>query len=804
MAWTSQRASRQTAIPMWMNYFVIALRNLRRTPGYSFINVIGLTVGLTCCVFLFLFVTDDLSYDQFHTYKDRIYRVVFSTSDDHQPTNANGSYGTGPSMANDFPEVEKFTRVNKPDVDKVFVSLGDKKFNESGFVFADSAFFEVFSFPLIEGNTSTVLRRPNTIVINETIAKKYFNDQNPVGKTIDIDFGRGELVPLEVTGVMKDFPSNSHIKATMVTSIHSRTIKLDEWQGFDQVYTYILLQAGADANAVNARMVDYSKKYMGPDAWYQVSLQPLSDIHLKSALRSEFEPNGSWTSVYVFSGIAVIVLIIACINFTMLATARSLRRSKEVGLRKTLGAQRSQLIGQFVGESFIFSLIAGLLALVAVQTFLDSFNSFTGKWITLDVNRWIVLLGFTSVVVIATTLFAGLYPAVFLSGFRPAAALRASSARASLGGLRHSLVVIQFAISIILLSATVIVFQQMEFVKTAARQVGDGILVLPMNQSVQSKFFSFKNQLQQIDGVKSVSGESILPSKGSSSYCYEVQGHPDAYCAYTYLVDPDFLSTHGYKIVAGRDLSYQFANDTINSFVLNREAVRELGYSDNEAALGVDITFGRVKGKVVGVMEDFNTWSLRDSVAGTVVVGWKPAAYSFLSIKYDPAKVESMMSKVEQAWGTVTDYPFDYFFLDESFALMHQKDLKTGQTLTLFAVLAICISCLGMIGLVSYASEQRTKEIGIRKTLGASVTAILVLVTKDFLLLIAIAFGVAAPATWKLMSAWLQGFAYHIEVSALSIAFGGVGAVVLAVLSVAYNSWKAASANPVKALRVDN
>ncbi len=789
---------------MWMNYLLLAIRNLRRTPGYSFINVIGLTIGLTCCLFLFLFVTDDLSYDQFNVNKDRIYRVVFSTSDDRQPTNANGSYGTGPSMANDFAEVEKFTRVNKPDVDKVFVSFGDEKFNESGFVFADSTFFEVFSFPLRNGDARTVLRRPNTIVINETLAAKYFKGENSVGKSIDIDFGRGELVPLEITGVMEDFPSNSHIKASMITSIHTRTIKLDEWQGFDQVFTYVLLRPSTNAADVNARLIDYSKKYMGPDAWYQVSLQPLVDIHLKSALRSEFEPNGSWTSVYIFSAIAVIVLVIACINFTMLATARSLRRSKEVGLRKTLGAQRLQLIGQFVGESFMFSLIAGLMALVTVQSFLAAFNEFTGKTIVLNGSILSTLLIFTSIVVVVTTLLAGFYPAIFLSGFKPAAALRVGSARASLSGLRKTLVVVQFTISIILLSATFIVFQQMEFVKTASRQVGDGIVVLPMNRTLQSKYYAFKDQLMQIDGVKSVAAESILPSKGSSSYCYEVAGSTDSYCAYTYLVDPNFLSTHGYKIVAGRDLSYNFASDTVNSFILNREAVRELGYKSNDAAVGTEISIGKVKGRVVGVMENFSTWSLRDSVAGTIVVGWKPNAYSFLSIKFDPAKLQSMLSKVENAWSNTTEYPFDYFFLDESFAAMHQRDLKTGQTLSLFAVLAICISCLGMVGLVSYTTEQRTKEIGIRKTLGASVSGILMLVTKDFLLLIFVAFAIAAPAVWKLMSTWLQGFAYHVEVSPLAILLGGFGAVLLAVISVAYNSWKAAAANPVNALRVEN
>ena len=788
---------------MLKNYLKLAIRNLQRTKGYSFINLFGLTLGLTCCFFLYLYVDDELSYDQFHINKDRIYRVTFATDGDGQATNANGSFGPGATMINDFPEIEKSTRINKSSEDKVLIVANDKKLSEPGFVFADSTFFQVFSFPLLKGDPDRALQRPNTIVISESMARKYFDGEEAFGKTIEADFeNNGHLVPMEITGIMKDIPSNSHIKANMIASLHSREIKLDNWGGFYMVYTYILLKDASQASALSGKLIGYPKKYMGTDAWYELGIQPLTDIHLMSALAAEFEANGSIGSVYVFSAIAAIVLLIACINFMMLATARSLRRAKEVGLRKTMGAQRRELILQFMGESFFYTLSATVMSIVLLLLLLPSFNDFTGKSINFSNDQWLDLLLFGSVVVFITTLCAGLYPSFFLSSFRPATVMKSSSnGRASLGRLRKSLVVLQFTISIVLLTATFVVFQQMDYVRQSSSSVGNGVIVLPLNKEIKNRYAAFRERVATIPGVQNAAGESNLPSKGSSTYCFATPRLKDNYCAYTYVADPEFLSTHGYKIVAGRDLDRRFTTDTASSFIINQAAVKEMGFKDDEEALGADIALDKIKGKVVGVVKNFNTWSLRDSVAGTVLIGWKPDAFSFFSVEAERSRIEPVLRDLESTWNEFSDYPFDYFFLDESFAALHKQDLKMGQTLSLFASLAILISCLGMIGLVSYTTEQRTKEIGIRKALGATVRSILGLVTKDFVWLVLIAFVIAAPIAWKVMTLWLQDFAYHVSLSPLVLALGGLSALVLALISVLFNSLKAASANPVNALR---
>lgn len=788
---------------MLKNYFKLAVRNLQRTKGYSFINLFGLTIGLTCCFFLYLYVDDELSYDQFHVNKDRIYRVTFATDGDGKPTNANGSFGPGATLTNDFPEIEKTTRINKSSEEKVLVVSGEKRVSESGFVFADPTFFQIFSFPLLKGSPDRALQRPNTIVISESMARKYFNDGEAFGKTIEADFANnGNLVSMEITGIMKDIPSNSHIKANMIASLQSKKIEFDNWGGFQPVFTYVLLKENSQAASLNEKMIGYSKKYMGPDAWYEVGIQPLNDIHLKSALRAEFEANGSMGSVYIFSAIAAIVLLIACINFMMLATARSLRRAKEVGLRKTMGAQRRELILQFMGESFFYTLFATAMSVALLMLLLPSFNNFTGKVITFGAGQWIDLLLFGSAIVSITTVCAGLYPSFFLSSFRPASVMKSNvNGRSSLGTLRKSLVVLQFTISIILLTSTLVVFQQMDYVRQSSSSVGNGVIVLPLNKEIKNKYAAFREKVATISGVQEASGESSLPSKGSSTYCYTTPLLKDNYCAYTYVADPEFISTHGYKIVAGRDLDRRFVTDTASSFIINRSAVRDMGFKSDEEAIGADIALDKIKGKVVGVVENFNTWSLRDSIEGTILLGWKPEAFSFFSVKAERSEVESVLKQLESTWGEFSDYPFDYFFLDESFAALHRQDMKVGQTLSLFASLAILISCLGMIGLVSYTTEQRTKEIGIRKALGATVRSILALVTKDFVWLVLIAFLIAAPVAWRVMTLWLEDFAYHVSMSPSVIALGGLSALVLALLSVLFNSVKAARANPVEALR---
>jgi putative ABC transport system permease protein len=548
----------------------------------------------------------------------------------------------------------------------------------------------------------------------------------------------------------------------------------------------------------------YSKKYMGDNAWYEVGLQPMSDIHLHSELRSEFEPNGNITAVYIFAAIACVILLLACFNFTMLATARSLRRAKEVGLRKTLGAQRRQLIFQFLGESFLYTIASGVLSLLLIRLLLPQFNSFTGKALLFSLGTNVYFIAFIVGVILVSTILAGIYPAFSLSSLTPVLTLRGGSInQSSFGNIRKALIVAQFSISIVLISATLIIHEQMDLVKqTFTFSNDEQVIVLPINTEIRKKFRTVKDVLAALPGVSNVSGASILPSKGSSTNCYKIQDVENELCAYTYLTDVDFLRTHNFKIIAGRDFNANLTSDSLAAFIVNRKALAEMGITNTEEALNKTIEIGPIKGDIIGIVEDFHTWSLRDSINSTVIATWKPGVYNYISIKATAGSITTLLPEIENVWNNFSHAsPFDYFFLDESFALMHAKEMKTAKTLSLFSLIAILISCLGVIGVASYMAEQRTKEVGIRKTLGASVSTILVLFNKDFIKLIAIALLLAGPMVWFGMNRWLQGFAYRIQVSPWTIVLAGIAALVLMLLSVSYFTLKAARANPVQSLK---
>ncbi|MGD8428408.1 MAG: ABC transporter permease, partial [Balneolaceae bacterium] len=514
---------------MIKNYLKIALRNLRKYKGYTFINISGLSIGLACCVLIFLFVRDELSYDTFHPYAGNIYRVVYSTSEDHQPTNANGSYGPGPAMKQDFSEVVNFVRFRKVGQQgtKTFVKHKDKRFYEPRFMFADSTVFDVFHFPLVEGNPKTALSRPNTIVITQEMAQKYFGDENPIGKTLTADpYANGNLMDFEITGVLNNIPHNSHIHFDFLASFVSQRENLNQFAGFQPVFTYVQLKAGASPEKIDSQLPDFLHRHWTDDPWYTISLQPLLDIHLHSHLRSEIEPNGNIVYVYIFSLVAVFILIIAGINFMNLATARSAQRAREVGVRKAIGAHRSQLIRQFLSESLLISLISGLFALALIDLALPIFNNLTGKQITISYLHDPVLIGVFFGVLIVVGLLAGLYPALFLSSYKPIHTLKGTLKEKSSGGrLRKGLVIFQFTISIVMIVATGIAYHQLQYIQN--KDLGyakDQIMVIPLNNEVRNEYMALKNELLQNAHILNTTTSSLVPTMGSSHDIYSFEG----------------------------------------------------------------------------------------------------------------------------------------------------------------------------------------------------------------------------------------------------------------------------------------
>ncbi|MBC7919729.1 MAG: ABC transporter permease, partial [Ferruginibacter sp.] len=794
---------------MFKNYFIVATRSLLRYKVYSFINVLGLSVGIVCCLLIYLFVRDELSYDRYHAFGDRIHRVVTSTAEDRLPTNANGSFPIGPALQKDFPEVASFVRFRKMGQGtRIMVGHGEKRFYEEKFFFADSTVFQVFSFPMRRGNPQKALDEPNTVVITQATAQKYFGVEDPVGKTLVADpYNDGQLLNLKVTGVLENLPAQSHFTFDFLASFATqRDEDLNQWSGFWQVFTYVLLRPETDARTLNRKLEAYTERYMGKDDWYQVSLQPLTEIHLRSSLRSEVEPTSDIQKVYVFSGIGVIILLVACINFMNLATARSMKRAKEVGIRKTLGAYRWQLFLQFISESFLFSLVAAVIALVLLSVALPAFNQLMDTHVALHQLREFSLIGVAAGLIFFIAWVAGSYPAFFLSAFKPKDVLKNSfGSRVSAAGIRKALVVFQFVISTGLIACTILIHQQMQLVRASAMTAGgDQTIVLPVNKEIRGNYEVTKQRLRNVPRVVSVAGSSLVPTKGSNSYGYRTESLPEGNEAFTYLVDHDYVPTMNYKVVAGRNFSTDFPTDTSEAYILNRKAVTTFGFRSPEQAIGAPFGNGAKQGKVIGVVENFHVYSLRDTIEEAVLTLYPNHAFGYLSIRLSPGDLPKTLSAVEQVWnGTSPTYPFEYFFLNESFAQLHHRDIRAGQTLATFAVLAILTACLGLFGLAAFTAEQRTKEIGIRKVLGASVSNLVALLSKDFLKLVLIANLVAWPLAYYAMHRWLHNFAYRIDISWWVFAVAGMAALLIAWLTVGFQAVKAAVANPVKSLRTE-
>ncbi len=800
---------------MLQNYLKVAFRNLLRHKGHALINVSGLVIGLTASILILLYVRDELGYDTFHNKAQRIFRV---TSEEYKDGNfRHFAYNYAPLMPrllNDFPEIESGVRLFKKSV--VVRSGSEKRFQEEDFVFADSTFFALFDFPFEVGDARTALVAPYDIVVTASTARKYFGEENPVGQVLTIE----NKYDFRVTAVLQDLPSNSHFRFDFLAAMGSvRDIEgwaLRGWY-YPPMYSYVLLPPGLPAAQLEAKLPDFVAKNIGEYARGEriLHLQPLLDIRLRSSLEGEFAPTSNAAYVYIFMTAAFFILLIACINFMNLATARSATRAREVGLRKVVGAPRRQLIRQFYSESLSYAFLSLILTIFAVQVLLPHFNAMLDKQVAVDyVQDWRIALVFVALTFVVG-LVSGTYPALFLSSFQPAAVLRGmfagTSGRQFHRRFRAVLVVLQFSVSICLIINASIIREQLGYIRS--KDLGfskEQVVIIPVrDDNVQRNWNTIKHSILAGPGVLSATATSTIPGiERDTDFPIRAEGLPqeNEWNMLTMLADHDFLKTFDMEIVAGRDFDRTFTTDTSAAFVLNETAVAKIGW---RSAVGkkfemLHLGHGKSKsGHVIGVVKDFHFKSLHHRI-DPLVIQISPRSYYLdnLAVKVAGGNLPQTLAFLEQKWRELVPHrPFEYQFLDSVFEQAYLKEQRLAQVFDYFAGLAIFVGCLGLLGLASYVAEQRAREISIRKVLGASGSSIIFMLSRDLVGLIAMSFAVAAPVAYYAMNNWLQAFDYRIDLHADTFLHSGFAAFTLAFLTVAYQALRAALTNPVDALK---
>ena len=793
---------------MIKNYFKIALRKLWKYKVFSLINIMGLAVGMTACFLIYLYVHFETSYDAFHTKANRIYRII---TDIKTPSDLLQWSSTSAPMAinmqKDFPEVESAVRIRG---ESFLVRKGNEKFQENNTVMADSTLFSIFDFPLVYGNKNTALKEPMSIVLSQTAAKKYFGNSNPVGQTVLLT---GASINATITGIMKDIPENSQLKADMIVSMSSQKQiygqSIDsQWTSFNLV-SYLLLKPGVNVKSLTAKFPQFLDKHVGSqlkDAQmsFTLFLEPLRYVYLYST--RDGSKTGNINNVYIFSIIAVFILLIACINFINLTTARSAEQAKEIGIRKVVGAARFQLARQFMGESVVICFMSFIIAVLLCSLLLPLFNQLAGKRVSTPFfyhPLYIVNLFF---IAIGIGIVAGFYPALVLSSFKPVSVLKGRFATGTRGILlRKGLVIFQFTISIILIIGTVIVYTQLNYMRS--QDLGfskDQTIVIDTNADKNKD--AFKESLSSVPGVLSTTFSSTVPGGGTNTAYSKVQnktGDMQTASLDIYFVDFNYINQYKMKVIAGRGFSKEFGTDTTQAMVINESTSKLLGYSSPQQAIGRNFDQWGRKGKIIGVIKDFHYQALQEPIK-PLTLRIEPGGYQFLSIKVSANNLPATIKAIESKWNQIIpNRPFDYSFLDESFDKQYRAEDRFGSLFFNFAILAIFISCLGLLGLASYSTLQRTREIGVRKVLGASVSNIINLLSIEFLKLVLVAFIIAAPVAWLFMNKWLRDFAYRTSLSWWMFVFAGIAAIVIAFGTISFQAIKAAIANPVKSLRTE-
>ena len=787
-------------LAMLANYLKIAIRNLAKYKGYSFINISGLTIGITCCLLIVLWVHDEVSYDRFHDHASTLYRVV------ENQNYADGVFPVAvtpaplaPALKQDFPEIVDATRLSFTGR---LVSYQDASFYETDIAVVDPSFLTMFSFPVLTGDATTLLDDPFSVVISPEIARKYFGEGDPVGKILRFN----DEHDLTVTGVIENVPHNSHLQFTMLMPIsfyESLGQNMENWRS-NWLYTYVQVQDGVRAEDVDAKIVDVIKQN-NEGSVTDLYLQPVSRIHLHSDFTADIGGHGDVQYVYIFSVIALFVLLIACINFMNLSTARSANRAKEVGMRKVFGARRTHLIRQFYGESLLIACIALLMGLVLIVLLLPAFNDLSQKQLSLGIVTHGPILAGLIGITLFTGIFAGSYPALFLSSFRPVKVLKGTIRTGTRSALfRSVLVVTQFALSIVLIIGTGVIYTQLDYIRN--KKLGfdkEHLIYIVMRGNIGQSYDALKSELTQNPNILGVTAASGLPTYiGSSTSGFDWEGkNPDDDILMHYNeVDFDYFETLKMEMAEGRSFSRAFPSDTVSAVIVNEEAVRVMGV---ESPLETRFEAGGEEVNIVGVVKDFHFKPI-DTKIEPIVIALDPDDTNFMFIRVHPTGLSATLAYLEETWKTVIpDYPFEYNFLDEAYDRIYRAEENLGSLVNYFSVLAIFIACLGLFGLASFTAEQRSREIGIRKVLGASVPGLTVSMCREFIKLVVIANVLAWPIAYYALQNWLEGFAYRTDIDWGLFVLTGVLALVIATFTVSYQAVKAARANPVEVLRYE-
>jgi putative ABC transport system permease protein len=803
---------------MLKNYFKIALRNLWKNKGFSALNIVGLATGLAVCLLIVLYVRDELSYDKYNVNADRIYRLDADIYFNNTEANmAVAPDPLPPAMVRDYPEVAQMVRINRQG--DILIKKDNQNVQDHHAAFVDSSFFKVFTFPMIAGNPNTALNEPNSIVIDETTAKKYFNSTDVVGKTLYVD----NSTNCKITGVIKDMPKQSSFHFSF---LRPRGTASPSWLS-NNATCFIMVRPGVSRQKLRHDVDATINNYLGKELESQLHislsdlknkgnhfiyhLMPLTDIHLHSDKSYELEPTGDITYVYIFSAIALLILLIACVNFMNLSTARSANRAKEVGIRKVAGSLRSNLITQFLTESVLISFISLLLAIAMAAILLPLFNQLAHKqmYVSTLFSTW--LLPVMIILVFLVGCVAGSYPAFYLSSFQPIHVLKGKVAKGFKSSwLRNGLVIFQFSISIMLIIGTIVIYNQLDFIRS--RKIGydrDQVLVLHNAYNLNNNIKTFRNEMLNIPGVTDATITGDLPT--GTNYDNEGWFRDATFDAAktviltNFYVDENYIPTLGMQMETGRNFSKDFPSDS-TGIIVNEAAVKVLGFKDplKESLYRPNMNNGNISGAtayhIIGVVKDFNYSSMHSNIGPLVIQ--EGDNRGSIAMRISTKNIPPLIDKVQNQWNSMAPgQPFDYSFMDADFNKLYTAEQQTGKLFITFAIFAIFIGCLGLFGLVSYAAEQRTKEIGVRKVLGASVSGIVAMLSKDFAKLVLIASLIAFPIAWWAMNKWLQSFAYRTHISWWIFVIAGLAAMVIALVTICIQAIKAAIANPVKSLR---
>ena len=806
---------------MVRNYLIVALRNLLKHKLYSLINVLGLAIGMACCILILLFIQDEFSYDCYHEKADQIYRVLRETRTESGPSQVSAltSGPVGPALAQDFPEVRQATRMMlRPNQ---WTRHEDTGFTKH-LCLVEPDLFEIFDFPLVKGDLETALRDPYAALITEETAREYFGDEDPMGKELVVE---GRVFPgmYTVTGILKDLPKQTTLRFDLV---HSTVPKngpyrnvWENWQdvSWREVQTFVVLPQGYDPDALERKLSDFMAKYMGEEVRKGNSyyLQPLTRMHLYSRVDYGMGRGGDIDYIYMLSAVALFIMLIACINFMNLATARSASRAQEVGMRKVVGAYRRQLIKQFLGESIIQAFLAILMAVGLAELVLPGFGSFMNRQLSLSaVHAGRTAAGLLSFALVVG-LLAGIYPAFFLSAFQPVAVLKGHSGAPSQGvRFRQGLVVFQFAMSILLMVSTAVVYDQLAYMRN--KDLGfdrDHIVILPIFNvesrlkdesqawladrypAVKQAFFQHPNVL------KASAFRFWLGHGGGMIRQIRAEDHENqAWRMPVQEADPDFLETFGVNLLAGRTFSSEDPVGERGEFLLNETAVRNLGWTV-DGALGKSFQAGSIRGSVIGVFKDYHYGPLRQKI-GPTAIRLRARYFSALALKVRAGNIPETLAFLESTWKQfVPEEDFEFHFLDETLDWAYRSEARFAQITGTFSLISIFVACLGLLGLAMFTTEQRTREIGIRKVLGASVSSLVLLLSSEFMKLVVVANMIAWPVAYYWMNSWLQNFAYRTELGIRTFAFGGILAAFIVLATISFQAIKVATANPVDTLR---